>query len=246
MKTHSTDRKMDKAMFASLLMLAWPTILESLLETVVQYVDTAMVGHLGAEATATVSLSSTYTWLINSVMSAIGIGFLAYIARAIGEKNEKKVQKAAGQTVLVTLVAGVILMAVTLVIAPLMPVWMGADEAIRCDATIYFICINAPMIFRAATIIFGAAIRSTGDTKSPMIVNLIVNLINIVLNYILIYPCGMGAVGAGVSSAISFVAGGILMTKVLIKNQMLGIKKENIIWTERFLHRSWQLEFLLC
>ena len=59
MKTHSTYRKLDKAMFASLLMLAWPTLLESLLETVVQYVDTAMVGHLGAEATATVSLSST-------------------------------------------------------------------------------------------------------------------------------------------------------------------------------------------
>lgn len=228
MKIHSTYRKLDKAMFASLLMLAWPTILESLLETVVQYVDTAMVGHLGAEATATVSLSSTYTWLINSVMSAIGIGFLAYIARAIGEKNEKKVQKAAGQTVLVTLAAGVILMAVTFVIAPFMPVWMGADEAIRSDATLYFICINAPMVFRAATIIFGAAIRSTGDTKSPMIVNLIVNLINIVLNYILIYPCGMGAIGAGVSSAISFVAGGILMTKVLIKNQTLGVKKENI------------------
>ena len=223
-----SHHQMDRAMLASLLMLSWPTILESLLETIVQYVDTAMVGHLGADATATVSLSSTYTWLINSVMSAMGVGFLAYIARAIGEKNEEKIKKAAGQTVLVTLITGSILMIITIGIAPFMPVWMGADEAIRHDAAVYFIWINLPMVFRAATIIFGAAIRSTGDTKSPMIVNLIVNVVNIVFNYILIYPCGLGAVGAGISSAISFVIGGMLMTIVLFRNQTLQIERKNI------------------
>lgn len=225
---NKSHHQMDRAMLASLLMLSWPTILESLLETIVQYVDTAMVGHLGADATATVSLSSTYTWLINSVMSAMGVGFLAYIARAIGEKNEEKIKKAAGQTVLVTLITGSILMIITLGIAPFMPVWMGADEAIRHDAAVYFIWINLPMVFRAATIIFGAAIRSTGDTKSPMIVNLIVNVVNIVFNYILIYPCGLGAVGAGISSAISFVIGGMLMTIVLFRNQTLQIERKNI------------------
>lgn len=219
---------LDKAMFVSLLMLAWPTILESLLETIVQYIDTAMVGHLGAQATATVSLSSTYTWLINSVMSAMGIGFLAYIARAIGEKNESKIKIAAGQTVFVTILVGMILMIITLVIAPFIPVWMGAEEAIRHDATVYFVCLNLPMVFRAATIIFGAAIRSTGDTKSPMIVNVIVNLVNIVLNYILIYPMGFGAIGAGISSAISFTIGGILMTIVLVRNKTLSLEWKNI------------------
>jgi Na+-driven multidrug efflux pump len=76
--------KENRGTLATLLLLAWPTVLEQLLSTVIQYIDTAMVGHLGADATATVSLSSTYTWLINSMIYAIGIGFLSYIARAVG------------------------------------------------------------------------------------------------------------------------------------------------------------------
>ena len=88
---------LDKAMLVALVTLAWPTVIEQLLSTIVQYIDTAMVGQLGAEATATISLSSTYTWLLNSIMSSAGIGFLAYVARATGEKNEYKVRHAAGQ-----------------------------------------------------------------------------------------------------------------------------------------------------
>ena len=67
----------NKAVFIAFLTLAWPTVLEELLSTVIQYIDTAMVGRLGPTATATVSLSSTYNWLINSVIYAFGIGFLS-------------------------------------------------------------------------------------------------------------------------------------------------------------------------
>ena len=78
MTQSNTDNRikfgLDKAVLGILLTLAWPTILENLLETILQYVDTAMVGHLGAQATATVSLTSTYTWLIQSVIGALGGG----------------------------------------------------------------------------------------------------------------------------------------------------------------------------
>ena len=154
----------NKAVFIAFLTLAWPTVLEELLSTVIQYIDTAMVGRLGAAATATVSLSSTYNWLINSIIYAFGIGFLSYIARAIGAKDEKKVHAAAGQAILVAIVLGVLLTGITMLMAPKMPVWMGAEPAIRRNASIYFMLINAPLLFRSAIIIFGSVIRSTGDT----------------------------------------------------------------------------------
>ena len=91
--------KENKTVLIAFITLAWPTVLEQLLSTVVQYVDTAMVGRLGANATATVSLSSTYGWTINSVIYSIGIGCLSYIARAIGEKNQDKISRAANQAV---------------------------------------------------------------------------------------------------------------------------------------------------
>jgi Na+-driven multidrug efflux pump len=64
--------------------LAIPVILEMVLTTLLQYVDTAMVGRLGAEATASVSLTTTVNWLIGNCFSAIGIAVVAIIASAYG------------------------------------------------------------------------------------------------------------------------------------------------------------------
>ena len=70
-----------KAVGKMLITLAIPTILEQILSTLLQYVDTAMVGHLGEQATASVSITTTITWLFASVPSAIGVAVLALIAR---------------------------------------------------------------------------------------------------------------------------------------------------------------------
>ena len=218
----------NKAVFIAFLTLAWPTVLEELLSTVIQYIDTAMVGRLGAAATATVSLSSTYNWLINSIIYAFGIGFLSYIARAIGAKDEKKVHAAAGQAILVAVVLGVLLTGITMAMAPKMPLWMGAEPAIRRNASIYFMLINAPLLFRSAIIIFGSVIRSTGDTRTPMMVNILVNVINTGLNYVFIYLLAFGAIGAGIATLISYIVGGVLMTIMFCRNQTLGVRIQNM------------------
>ena len=218
----------NKAVFIAFLTLAWPTVLEELLSTVIQYIDTAMVGRLGPTATATVSLSSTYNWLINSIIYAFGIGFLSYIARAIGAKDEKKVHAAAGQALLVAVVLGVLLTGITMAMAPKMPLWMGAEPAIRRNASIYFMLINAPLLFRSAIIIFGSVIRSTGDTRTPMMVNILVNVINTGLNYVFIYLLAFGAIGAGIATLISYIVGGVLMTIMFCRNQTLGVRIQNM------------------
>ena len=76
-----TKRLADNRIFAwsllpAVLALAWPTMLEQLLHTAVQYIDTAMVGSLGTQATAAVGATGTVNWMIGSVVSAVGVGFL--------------------------------------------------------------------------------------------------------------------------------------------------------------------------
>lgn len=137
------------------------------------------------------------------------------------------------QSVLVTMVAGIVVGVLTLLISPVLPVWMGVEEKIRHDASLYFAIICLPMLFRSVIIIFGAVLRAVGDTKTPMLVNVCMNIVNIILNYIIIYNTrmiqiagknvkmfgfGYGAVGAGIGTAVSFVVGGILMTIALYKN----------------------------
>ena len=96
---------LNKAMILTILGLAWPTMLEQLMQTVVQYIDTAMVGTLGTQATAAVGATSTVNWLIGSTISAVSVGFLSFIARALGANDGAIVKRAVAQAVLAVLVA---------------------------------------------------------------------------------------------------------------------------------------------
>lgn len=233
----------NKKMIVTILALAWPTMLEQLMQTAVQYIDTAMVGTLGTHATAAVGATTTVNWLINSSIAALGIGFLSYIAKAIGAGEKQTASNAVAQAVLVTLVTGIFFTVLTVSVSGLVPVWMQVDESIQSLAGTYFLILYLPMLPRTATILFGTVLRAGGDTKTPMKVGILVNAINVILNFLLIYPtrqlnilggsfsmpgAGWGVVGAAAASAISFVIGGIYITVALWRHPALSPKGQSI------------------
>lgn len=202
----------------TLIILAVPTIIEEILATLLQYVDTAMVGHLGEQATASVNVTTTVTWLVSSVPSAIGVGILALIAKALGQKDEELIRTLSKQALLLVVIFGVITGGISMLLAPYIPRWMGAEEAIWRDASAYFFIISLPMVFRTAGSVLGAAIRATKDTKTPLYISILTNGMNVLLNYLLIYTAGMGVVGAAVASAVSYTCFGTLMFAAYRKN----------------------------
>ena len=217
--------------------LAWPTMLEQLMQTAVQYIDTAMVGSLGTDATAAVGSTTTVNWLVGSTLSAFGVGFLAYVSQAYGAGEKQRAARATAQSVLVTLLAGLVFTAVTVGLSPFVPRWMQVDPAIEGIASRYFMILYLPMLFRAATIIFGTVLRAAGDTKTPMRVGIVVNLVNVVGNFFLIYEtrtrrlfglqvtlpgAGLGVPGAAIASAVSFVVGGVLITVALLRHREIS------------------------
>ncbi len=229
--------KLNKAMIATILALAWPTMLEELMQTAVQYIDTAMVGSLGTQATAAVGATSTVGWMVFSTISAVGVGFLSFIARAYGAGDRQAASKAVSQTVLMTVVIGVLATVITVGLSGQIPVWMQVDAGIQDLASRYFLILYLPMLPRTATIIFGTALRAAGDSKTPMMVGIAVNFLNVVLNFLLIYPtrevsllgvgftmpgAGWGVLGAAAASAIAFTIGGIYITLALWKHPMLS------------------------
>ena len=224
-------------MLPTIFTLAWPTMLEQLMQTAVQYVDTAMVGALGTQATAAVGSTTTINWLISGTLSALGIGFLSFIARALGAKEPRYAQRFAAQSVCVTLVSGLLFTVLTLGLSPMVPVWMQVDVEIRDLAACYFFILYIPTLPRAATVIFGTVLRAAGDTKTPMAVGLMVNLINIILNFLLIYPsrtvtlfsssvympgAGLGVAGAAIASAVAVTIGGVFMTIAFWRHPLLS------------------------
>lgn len=240
-------RNIKWGLLPTVVSLALPTMLEQLMHTAVQYVDTAMVGSLGTQASAAVGSTGTVGWLLGSTLSALGVGFLSYIARAMGAGEQDRCRRASAQAALAVLVSGVLFTVLTLSLAPIVPTLMQVDPDIRDMAATYFFILYTPMLFRAASVIFGGVLRGAGDTKTPMRVGIIVNIVNVLLNFLLIYPtrtlalpwlsegaqllipgAGLGVVGAALASAISFTVGGIIITIAVWRHPVISPRGQSL------------------
>ena len=238
-----TLKTRDWGMLGVIMALAWPTIVEQVMQTAVQYIDTAMVGSLGTQATAAVGATSTFGWMVFSTISALSVGFLSFIAQACGANDREAAKKAVSQAVLITLVGGILGTFVTTSLSGIVPKLMQVDPDIQELASTYFFILYLPMLPRTASTIFGTLLRAAGDTKTPMKVGILVNIINIVGNLLLIYPtreiafgsfaftmpgAGLGVVGAAIASALAFTWGGIHITYALWKHPMVSPRGCNL------------------
>ena len=131
-KKQADNREILRALIA----LSIPTVLEEILSTLLQYVDTAMVGRLGEQATAAVSVTTTITWLVNSVSFAASVAVLAMISKAVGSGDEKLIRKISQQALLVTAVFGIVTGGISILLSPYIPIWMRAEEAVQGPASL--------------------------------------------------------------------------------------------------------------
>ncbi len=232
----SRQRSESRAMVRVILALAWPTMLEETMQSAVQYIDTAMVGTLGTQATAAVGATTTVGWLIFSSITAFSVGFLAMISKACGAQDIWTARRTAAQAVLSVLVIGTACTILTTALSGAIPVWMQVEPQIRPTASRYFLILYLPLLPRTAGIIFGTALRAAGDTKTPMKVGVWVNCINVVLNFLLIYPTrtvmllgrSVTVVGAAAASAVAFTWGGIRITWVLWRHPVISPKGQTL------------------
>ncbi len=219
--------------------LGAPTILEQALQTVVAYVDTAMVGRISAIASAAVGLTTTVNWLLNGILFAVSVGMLSFIAQYTGEGNMEAAHRTSAQAIWVISGLGLIETVIALAISPVLPMWMGASREIWGDASAYFFIVNCPLILRGSLIVFGNVLRANKDSKTPLYINIGVNLLNIVLNQLLISShtmisvlgisicipgAGWGVKGAAVATAVSQGLGGVAIFFVAMRNPMVTLK----------------------
>lgn len=246
----------DKTLMSTIFTLAWPTVTEQALQTIVQYADTAQVGRMGYNASAAVGLSSTTLWLVRSPLWAIAMGVLSCVSQALGAKDTERVKRVASQSVLLTLVSGVVLTVLTLAAAPFLPGWLGAEEIIYRDAAVYFAVVCTPTLFVSSSIIFAAVLRATGDTKTPMRINILMNVVNVLLNFLLInrpwtlrigalalpvWGAGWGVTGAAIATASSYVVGGTLMFLAALRSPDLGLRGIKLRLDRPVMHRCLEI-----
>ena len=212
--------------------LAWPLFLEQILTTLVSFADTAMVGALGVNATAAVSISNSFVFLINGAVVAMGVGLTAYVARCVGAKDYEGAKAYIRHAFWILLGMGLPLSIGMVLLHRHIPMWMGAEEVIMDDAAMYVLITSAFRIFGMATMVLASVYRGRGDTKTPLRINIGVNILNVVGNYLLInaphtihigslnipmWGAGWGVAGAAASTGFSWFVGGTLLAIGLFK-----------------------------
>ena len=118
--------------------LSLPAILTQITTIVMQYIDSAMVGSLGANASAAIGLVSTSTWLLGGITYAVSAGFSVQVAHNIGAGRDAEARSVVRHGLCTALCVAGILCALGLSIHSMLPTWLGGDPAIRYDASKYF------------------------------------------------------------------------------------------------------------
>ena len=232
------EKTVKKQILQNLILLSIPTMLEEVLSTLLQYVDTAMVGRLGEGATAAVSTTTTINWLVNSIPYALAIAVMAMVSRENGAGNTRRTRQITGQATLLLLIIGGLLTCICLILSPFIPVWMGAEADVRGPASTYFTIVSLPLFFRAMSIVLGAAIRATKNTRTPMLINFSANVLNAALNALLIYGLSLGVTGAAIASAIAYTLAGIAMLAVVRKTPALRFSRQDFLPNRRLPERK--------
>ena len=227
-KIDLTDERISP--FKVILWLAWPLFVEQILSTFVSFADTAMVGALGKEATASVSISNSFVFLIQGAVMALGTGITAYVARSVGARDTDAAKSYIRHALILLAFVALPVTLITVALHKAIPRWMGADAAILGTASSYLLITSIFRLFNMAIMVLGSVFRGRGDTKTPLRVNIFVNIINIVGNYLLINPthtvnlfglslsvpgAGWGVNGAAISTGLSWLIGGTTLLVLL-------------------------------
>ncbi len=227
--------------FLSVVTIALPTMLEQILSVLMQYVDTAMVGRLGANATAAVSTSTTITWLIGSIPVAFGVGAMTQIAQAIGAGEKHKISQVAKLSLIFAIGVGVVIEAICLAVSPFVAGWMGASSEVAPAATRYFFWVSVPIVFKSLNIVLSAAIRATKDTKTPMFIGIGANVLNVVLDYVFIYMIGLGVDGAAYATCISSLMSGLATLIAFLHHKEFDFHGNFFDVDREIVRRMWKL-----
>lgn len=221
--------------------LAWPVVMEQALAMVSQVVDMAMVGRLGPEAVAAVGLSMQPFFLINALFMGLSVGTTALAARAVGAGNMEEAGKVTGQSVLVSLVLGALISYVGFIKSSWIITFMKADAPVRALGSSYVRAMMPGMLLFFVFTVATGALRGAGDTRTPMMINFAIQVVHVVTNYLLIFGNlgfpRLGVAGAGISTSISRILGGISILVVISRPK----SKLVVDWRKVVAEFDWRL-----
>ena len=209
------------------LMLSYPAIIAQLSIVLMQYIDTSMVGHLGAEAGASIGLVATCTWLLGGFCSACGSGFSVQVAHLIGANDFKHARVVLRQALLSALLFSGAIALIGMAVAGPLPHWLGGTPEIVGDATKYFFIVSAFLPFMQLDWMCAAMLQVSGNMKVPSFLNIGMCVLDVCFNYLFIYVLDMGVVGAAIGTGLAELITALAMLYfVAVRSPELNLRQD--------------------
>ena len=209
------------------LMLSYPAIIAQLSSVLMQYIDTSMVGHLGAAAGASIGLVSTCMWLLMGFCGACGSGFSVQVAHLIGANDFKNARVVLRQGLLTSLLFSGCIALLGMAIAVPLPHWLGGTPEIIPDATKYFLIVSACIPFMMIDWICASMLQVSGNMKVPSYLNIGMCVMDVCFNYLFIYVLDLGVMGAALGTGLAeFITAMAMLYFVAVRSPELNLLQD--------------------
>ena len=221
--------------------LSIPSMLAQISTVMMFFIDASMVGHLGAEASASIGLIESTTWLIGSLLSAAATGFSVQVAHFIGANDFVKARQVFRHALICGLAFSVFLSLIGVGIHSHLPYWLGGGADIASASSGYFLIYSLVLPFVYLYHTSEMMLKSAGNMHTPSVMAILVCICDVIFNYIFIYICKLGVVGAAMGTALAYIC--ISLPNLYLsacKNRMLNLRQDHVRfhWVKEYVQRA--------
>lgn len=196
-------------------LLSVPAILAQVSSILMFYIDDAMVGSLGAQASASIGIIATTTWLFWSIISCAATGFSVQVAHRVGANDIAGSRSIFRQSIIASMTLALMTALIGAAISRPLPQWLGGQPEICPDASAYFLVFVLGAPLSMANMLATSMLRCAGNIKVPSLANIAMCIMDVVFNFFLIFPtrtievfgadatlpgAGLGVVGAAIGT----------------------------------------------
>lgn len=221
--------------------LSIPSMLAQISTVMMFFIDASMVGHLGAEASASIGLIESTTWLVGSLLSAAATGFSVQVAHFIGANDFVKARQVFRHALICGLAFSVFLSLIGVGIHSHLPYWLGGGADIASASSGYFLIYSLVLPFVYLYHTSEMMLKSAGNMHTPSVMAVLVCICDVIFNYIFIYICKFGVVGAAMGTALAYIC--ISLPNLYLsacKKRMLNLRQDHVRfhWVKEYVQRA--------
>ena len=220
------------SIFKGILTISIPIMIMNVIQSLFNIIDMSVLKMFdtdGGYTVGAVGACGTLITLITGLLIGISSGSNVVIAKYIGKRDTESAQRAVGASVVFAFVGGVVLSVTGVLCAEIFLGWMNCPDRLISDAAHYFRLYFAGVPILMVYNFCAAILRSTGDSRRPMVFLTLGGMLKVTCNFIFVAGFGMKVEGVAIATIISWTTSATLSIIALIKNDSVAaIKKEKL------------------